>query len=62
MFTKFTKSSKITHSTINNSIQGCYKVMKSQENLRKTTKSRKIQVKIGFFEKIQEKSGNFTKF
>ena len=36
-------------------------VRKSQEKLRKMTKVRKSQVKIGVFEKRQKMSRNFTK-
>ena len=44
-------------------MQGCHKVRKSQEKLRKMTQVvRKSQVKMGVFEKSNEKSRNFTKF
>ena len=39
-------------------MQGCYKVGKIQEKLRKKTKVRKSQVKMEVFDK---KSGNLTK-
>ena len=36
-------------------MQGCHKVGKIQEKLRKKTKVRKSQVKMGVFDKSQEK-------
>ena len=46
---------KRIRSTILISVQGCHMVRKSQEKLKKMTKVRKRQVKMGVFEKSQEK-------